>query len=66
MSTKTKTADAVVPLLTIKQVAAALTCCTKTVRRLIEKKELAVVKCGRFVRVRQDDLESFIARWRRG
>jgi excisionase family DNA binding protein len=62
----TKPNSPTVPLLTIKEVAAILHCCTKTVRRLIAKKELAVVKLGRWIRVRQDDLDRFILRHRFG
>lgn len=62
----TKPPNPPAPLLTIKQAAAALNSCTKTVHRLIAKHELAVVKLGRFIRVREDDLERFIARHRLG
>ena len=62
----TKPNSPALPLLTIKEVAAILHCCTKTVQRLIAKKELAVVKLGRWIRVRQEDLDRFILQNRHG
>lgn len=54
------------PLLTLKQVATQLNMSVATVRRRIDDGSLAVIRDGRIVRVRQKDLDSYIAIHRRG
>ena len=49
----------------IDEVAAILRVSTKTVRRLIARRELAACRLGRSVRVHPDDLAAYIDR-RRG
>jgi excisionase family DNA binding protein len=47
---------------TIRQAAARLSVSTATIRRLIEKTDLPVVRVGRCVRLREDDVEALIRR----
>jgi excisionase family DNA binding protein len=49
------------PLLTFAAVAERLDVSTRTVRRLVDAKELAVIRIGRSVRVDPRDLERFLA-----
>jgi excisionase family DNA binding protein len=51
-------------LLDIAAIAARLGVSTKTVRRLIERGELAVHRIGRQLRVSAADLHSYVARQR--
>jgi excisionase family DNA binding protein len=51
-------------LLLIDEVAAILRVSTKTVRRLIDKRELTPCRLGRSVRVHPDDLARYIDRHR--
>jgi excisionase family DNA binding protein len=46
----------------IDEVAAILRVSTKTVRRLIDKRELIPCRLGRWVRVHPDDLAAYIDR----
>ncbi len=48
-------------LLTIEQVAASLSVCTKTVRRLVRREELPQVRIGRCVRFRLSDVKQILA-----
>ena len=57
----TKMPNAAEPLLTIKQVAEQLNVSVKTVRRRIKTGLLAVIRDGGIVRVRQRDLQSYVA-----
>ena len=50
----------VAPLLTVAKVAEILQLSVRSVRRLIAEKKLRVVRIGRAVRVRPEDLRSFI------
>lgn len=52
-------------LLTVSQAAEILSTSEKTVRRIIETRELTVVRIGRSVRILDEDLELFIMQ-RRG
>ena len=56
---------AVARLLLIDQVADGLGVSTKTVRRLIARRELVACRLGRSVRVHPDDLAAYVNR-RRG
>ena len=47
---------------TIREAATRLSVSTTTIRRLIEKTELPMVRVGRCVRLREDDVEAFIQR----
>jgi excisionase family DNA binding protein len=47
-------------LLTVTDVAGILRLSVRTVRRLIAEDELPIVRIGRAVRVRREDLRSFI------
>jgi len=49
------------PMLTIAQTAKILNASLKTVRRRIAAGELPVIRDGRLLRVRPDDLRAFIA-----
>jgi excisionase family DNA binding protein len=59
---KTPPPPAVEPLYTIGQSAEALQCSEKTVRRLIERGELHVVRLGTAVRIAPAALRELIAR----
>ena len=48
-------------LLTIEQVAERLAVARRTVFRLIEKGDIRAVKIGRLTRIRESDLERYIA-----
>ena len=48
-------------LLTMHQVAELLCVSLRTVKRLLARGELPVVRVGRLVRVREDDLRRFMA-----
>lgn len=52
------------PLLDIPAVAARLGVSSKTVRRLIDRRELTVHRIGKLMRVSDEDLDSYIARQR--
>jgi excisionase family DNA binding protein len=56
--------DEPVVLLTIVEVAAALRVSKSTVKRLIARGELPVVRFGRSVRISVSELEGFVARSR--
>lgn len=47
---------------TIRQTATRLSVSTATIRRLVEKAALPVVRVGRCVRLREDDVEALIRR----
>lgn len=47
-------------LLTISQVASYLNVCDKTVRRLIEKKEIVAYKVGGSWRIKKRELEKYL------
>lgn len=47
-------------LLTISQVASYLNVCDKTVRRLIEKKEIVAYKVGGSWRIEKRELEKYL------
>ncbi len=49
-------------LLTIDEVAAALRCSKRTVENLVSSRSIRVVRIGRMVRVRQEDLQQFVER----
>ncbi len=53
------------PLLTVAEVAAALSTSERHVRRLVASRLLCSVKCGGKVRVLPEDLDEFIASGRR-
>jgi excisionase family DNA binding protein len=48
-------------LLTVEAAAARLSCSVAAVRRWIYQRRLPVVKVGRLVRLRESDLQAFIA-----
>ena len=52
------------PLLDCNTVAIRLEISSKTVRRLIDRRELAVHRIGRLLRVSEADLQSYVARRR--
>jgi excisionase family DNA binding protein len=52
------------PLLDLDAVATRLGVSSKTVRRLIDRGELAVHRIGRLLRVSEADLQSYVARRR--
>ena len=52
-------------LRTVKDVAAVLELSEKTVRRLVDRRELVAHRVGRAVRVSEEDLDVFLSR-RRG
>ena len=54
------------PLLTITEVAEALSVSEKTVRRRIECNKLPAIRDGGVVRIRPDDLRAYIAMRRCG
>ena len=56
--TKTETPE---PLLTIEQAARILNTSVRTVRRRISAHDLPVIRDDRIVRVRPEDLRSYIA-----
>jgi excisionase family DNA binding protein len=60
MLAKTRSGGLGEPLLTIKAVAQFLRCSTRTVRRLIDSRDLEVVRIGRSVRVRPKALQALI------
>lgn len=47
-------------ILTISQAASYLQVCEKTVRRLIEKKELPASKVGRSWRIKKQDIDCYL------
>ena len=53
-------------LLTVEEVADVLKSSIKTIRRRIDKGELAVFRDGRLIRVQPDDLRRYIAQRRFG
>lgn len=54
------------PLLTIDEAAEILHSSPKTVRRRIKSSELPVIRDGPLIRIRPDDLRSYIAKRRIG
>ena len=60
MSGETRSSGLGEPLLTIKDVARFLNCSKRTVQRLIDSRDLEVVRIGRSVRVRPEALKAFI------
>jgi excisionase family DNA binding protein len=62
----TKAHEAIEPLLTIKEVAKILATSEKTVRRRIENRDLPIIRDAGVIRIRPDDLRSYIARRRDG
>lgn len=48
------------PLLTVAEVAKHLQVSEREVRRYIEDEELKIVRLGRLVRIRWEDLEAFV------
>jgi len=52
------------PLLDVDAVAIRLGVSAKTVRRLIDRRELAVHRIGRLLRMSEADLHSYVARQR--
>ena len=48
------------PLLTVADVAEVLRLSVRSVRRLVDEKLLQVIRIGRAVRVRPEDLRSFL------
>jgi excisionase family DNA binding protein len=53
-------------LLNLMQTAEVLDCSVKTLRRRIAAGELAVIRDGRLIRVRPEDLERYIQQRRYG
>ncbi len=53
-------------LLAVQQVSKALNVSTRTVQRLIDQGEIAVIRIGRTVRIHPNDLASFIKLHRSG
>ena len=49
-------------LITISQAASRCAISSRMIRKLIEKTDLPVVRVGRCVRLREDDVEAFIRR----
>ena len=47
-------------LLTVAETAKRLNLSEKSVYRLIKARKLAVIRCGRALRIHPDDLENFI------
>jgi excisionase family DNA binding protein len=58
--TPTESRGGVDRLLTVAEVAELLRLSVRSVRRLIAEKQLRVVRVGRSVRVRPEDLKSFL------
>ncbi len=54
------------PLMSIEAVATVLGVSTKTIRRLVKSGVLPIIRLGRTIRVRPDDLKAHIARQRIG
>jgi excisionase family DNA binding protein len=53
--------DADARFLTVAQVAQQLSCCTKTVRRMIDARDLPIHRMGkRLIRIAASDVERFI------
>jgi excisionase family DNA binding protein len=52
--------NSVEPLLTVEDVAARLQLSVRSIRRLIAENKLCVIRIGRSVRVRPEDLTSFV------
>lgn len=60
-STPERHPDADARFLTVAQVAQQLSCCTKTVRRMIDARELPIHRMGkRLIRIAASDVERFI------
>ena len=57
MSTRDDVAE---PLMTVREVAAAMNASEKTVRRRIAAGELAAIRDGRLIRIRPVDYKSFL------
>jgi excisionase family DNA binding protein len=62
----TKPSEADEPLLTIEQAAKLMTASARTIRRRIQDGDLAVIRDGRIVRIRPEDLRRYISRHRIG
>ena len=56
----TKRDDVSEPLMTVREVAAAMNASEKTVRRRIAVGELAAIRDGRLIRIRPVDYKSFL------
>jgi len=52
----------IAPLMTVSDAAAVLRVSTKTIRRLIAKADLQVVRVGRSVRLRQEEINRYISK----
>ena len=59
-------ADPIEPLLTVAEAAGILKCSLKTIRRRIDGGDLAVVRDGKLIRVRPEDLRRYITSRRHG
>ncbi len=56
----TKRDDVSEPLMTVKEVAAAMNASEKTIRRRIAAGELAAIRDGRLVRIRPKDYRRYL------
>ncbi len=56
----TKVDDVSEPLMTVKEVAAAMNASEKTIRRRIAAGELPVIRDGRLIRIRPKDYRSYL------
>ena len=56
-----KGSDTVETVYTIKEVAVYLKVDEKTVRNWIDEKKITTIKIGRLVRIRESDLQAFMA-----
>jgi excisionase family DNA binding protein len=64
---KTANAAAVMqPLLTLEEAAGVLNVSLKTIRRRIDAGELAVIRDGRIIRIRPEDLARYVSQRRHG
>ena len=50
------------PPLTLREAAAAVGCCTQTLRRAIWAGELECLRVGREIRIRRQDLSAYLRR----
>ena len=53
-------------LLTLNEACSILNCASKTLRRRIAAKSIAVIRDGRLIRIHPDDLERYIQQRRHG
>ncbi len=56
----TKVDDVSEPLMTVKEVAAAMNASEKTIRRRIETGDLPVIRDGRLIRIRPKDYRWYL------